>query len=117
MEAMTAPDKDREALERLENALIEDILAASDDDILAEAKEDGAEECYRRHVEAQDRWWTKIERPIVRSVVALSCDGGRARGFCRGSSQAFLDDLDHLDRAGDRIAEVLARRLSVAGRK
>jgi len=52
---MTAPDKDREALERLENALIEDILAASDDDILAEAKEDGAEECYRRHVEAQDR--------------------------------------------------------------
>jgi hypothetical protein len=41
---MTAPkDEDREALERLENALMEDILAASDDDILAEARDDGTD--------------------------------------------------------------------------
>ncbi len=39
---MTAPeDKNRGALERLDDALVEDIIAASDDDILAEAKQDG----------------------------------------------------------------------------
>jgi hypothetical protein len=42
METMTAPeDKDREALERLDDALVEDIIAASDKDILVEAKQDG----------------------------------------------------------------------------
>jgi hypothetical protein len=42
MEAMTGPeDRDREALDRLQQALIEDILATSDDDILAEAAEEG----------------------------------------------------------------------------
>jgi hypothetical protein len=41
---MTGPeDKDREGLERLDKALIEDILAASDDEILAEAREDGTD--------------------------------------------------------------------------
>jgi hypothetical protein len=35
------PTKDEEALRRLEDALIEDIGSASDDEILAEAKEDG----------------------------------------------------------------------------
>jgi hypothetical protein len=36
-------DKDREGLERLDKALIEDILAASDDEILAEAREDSTD--------------------------------------------------------------------------
>ena len=41
---MTGPeDKDREGLERLDKELIEDILAASDDEILAEARDDGAD--------------------------------------------------------------------------
>jgi hypothetical protein len=39
---MTGPgNSDREALDRLADALIEDILAASDEAILAEVKEDG----------------------------------------------------------------------------
>lgn len=35
------PSKEEEELRRLEEALIEDVLSASDDDILAEAEEDG----------------------------------------------------------------------------
>jgi hypothetical protein len=42
MEAMT-DDKDRAALERLKRALVEDILAAPDPEILAEVQEDGSE--------------------------------------------------------------------------
>jgi hypothetical protein len=39
---MTAPgNSDRDALDRLGEALVEDILAASDDAILAEARQDG----------------------------------------------------------------------------
>lgn len=39
---MTASkDKDREALQRLDKALIEDILTTSDNEILAEAREAG----------------------------------------------------------------------------
>lgn len=34
-------DKDREAARRLQDAMIEDILAASDEEIVAEAAEDG----------------------------------------------------------------------------
>jgi hypothetical protein len=42
MEAMTEPgNSDREALDRLGDALVEDILAASDEAILAETKQDG----------------------------------------------------------------------------
>lgn len=41
---MTEPeDKDRKALERLQKALIEDILSTSDADILAEAAEEGTD--------------------------------------------------------------------------
>lgn len=38
---MTEPKSDRTALDRLADALAEDILNASDQDILAEVKEDG----------------------------------------------------------------------------
>jgi hypothetical protein len=39
---MTPPeDKDHKALENLEGALVEDILSTSDEDILAEAREEG----------------------------------------------------------------------------
>ena len=40
MEAMTSKKSDREALARLADAFVEDILNASDEDILAEARED-----------------------------------------------------------------------------
>jgi hypothetical protein len=42
---MTMPDDKprKEPLDRLEDALVEDILAASDEDILAEAKQDGVD--------------------------------------------------------------------------
>jgi hypothetical protein len=44
MEAMTErQNKQREAIDRLEDALVDDILAASDEDILAEAREDGTD--------------------------------------------------------------------------
>jgi hypothetical protein len=44
METMMTPDdNDRKALEHLNEALVQDILETSDDDILAEAKEDGAD--------------------------------------------------------------------------
>jgi hypothetical protein len=42
MDVMTGPDnKDREALQRLNAVMIEDILATSDEEILAEAAQDG----------------------------------------------------------------------------
>lgn len=41
---MTEPgNRDRKALERLNDALVEDILAASDETILAETKQDGGD--------------------------------------------------------------------------
>jgi hypothetical protein len=44
MEVMTGPqNKQRKALDRLNHALVDDILAASDEDILAEAREDGTD--------------------------------------------------------------------------
>jgi hypothetical protein len=44
MEAMTGPEnKQRQKLDHLEDALVEDVLAASDNSILAEARQDGAD--------------------------------------------------------------------------
>jgi hypothetical protein len=43
MEAMTADKSDRVALLRLADALVEDILNASDEDILAEARDDNTD--------------------------------------------------------------------------
>ena len=43
MEAMTGKKSDRDALTRLADAFVEDILNASDEDILAEAREDDAD--------------------------------------------------------------------------
>src|SRR5271167_2089769 len=44
MDAMTSPaDKDEDALARLSQALAQDILAASDESILAEVKDDGGD--------------------------------------------------------------------------
>jgi DNA-directed RNA polymerase specialized sigma24 family protein len=44
MEAMSGPeDKDRQGMERLESALIQDVLATSDEDILAESMQDGTD--------------------------------------------------------------------------
>jgi hypothetical protein len=40
---MTDRNRDQEALARLNRALVDDILAASDESILAEAKEEGAD--------------------------------------------------------------------------
>jgi hypothetical protein len=44
MDVMSAPEnKPREELDRLEDALVEDVLAASDESILAEARQDGTD--------------------------------------------------------------------------
>jgi hypothetical protein len=43
MDAMTDRNRDQEALARLNRALVDDILAASDESILAEVKEEGSD--------------------------------------------------------------------------
>jgi hypothetical protein len=107
---MTGRDKDREALERLENALIEDILAASDDAILAEAKEDGADpEAIAAAARAlfETTVATKRKARLAAAKAAVAADRRRPAGTLVPSNPTYARRL---------LEHLLARHPDTAGK-
>jgi hypothetical protein len=117
MDAMTSPaDKDEDALARLSQALAEDILAASDESILGEVKDDGGDPAA---IAAATR--ALFEQAAVASNKALLADAKAAVAADRRPSAGVVQ----LDAAAARrrLARLLAQnpdtaqKLTMAARK
>jgi hypothetical protein len=117
MEVMTGPEnRQREALERLEDVLVEDILAASDESILAEAKQDGADP------EAVAAATRALFEQAVAGKRRVRLAAAKAAAVADRSRSAAVIPLDPaaarrlLDRAMARHPET-ASKLTLAARK
>jgi hypothetical protein len=108
MEAMT-DDKDRAALERLKSALVEDILAAPDHEILAEAQEDGSD--------------PEAVAAAVRALFEKTVAAGKKARLAAVQAAVAADRRRHLAsvpsdpaEARRRLNRLLARHPETAGR-
>lgn len=113
---MTDPKSDRAALDRLADALAEDILNASDQDILAEVKEDGEDPAaIAAEVQAL---FAKAKAKVAKRQLA-EAKAGAAASRCRPANVVRLDPAKErkiLDRALTHDPETAAK-LTLAARK
>jgi hypothetical protein len=118
MEAMTgSEDKDRKALERLNDALVEDILDMSDEDVLAEAKQDGTDpEAVAAAMAALFAKTVTAKRKarLAAAKAAVAADRGRPAAIAVPSDPAEARRL--LERLLARYPDT-AGKLTMAARK
>ncbi len=101
---------DRDAVQRLEDALIEDILGASDEDIRAEARADGID--LERQAESMR---SMFEREIVQAGKAKMAAARSGLAAYRSGSSQIVPPPSGFARPGTRRTSE-AQRLTMAAR-